>query len=461
MNVAGQRLLGAAAASVAFVGGWALRGQREGAGAGAGGSGWAGGAGGGSAEQIVVAPSTDERAALNAEREGGRMGAGAGSPVARAAAYRAAADPLKRRGILLEALAGLTPQNAEQLRRELGIDRLDPNDPDFQDFHFAWGQVAGLDALLFGIDTPESDTGPTLQGWAVADPAAAVAWFQKIDIEDDPTFDPIVRGREIPADVLRAYLAHSLTEGLAAADPAAALDFAASYASGGGAGADGLVGVVAGRVVEARGVEPAKRWAESLAAVGEAVPFRRPDGKSEPVSQRAAAMASVAVAQARTDPRAAAEWVAASASPEDEPWVVRDVARIWAQSDPPGAVGWLETLGDSRGQREGLSAAYANWAAREPMGASEHLVAQPESPERDFAINGFTAALAHRDPESAVIWAEQITNPGLREAATLRAAQRFYAQDPAAASDWLATSGLSADSREKVLQQGGGAPAEN
>ncbi|MFN0125281.1 MAG: hypothetical protein ACKV19_01185 [Verrucomicrobiales bacterium] len=129
---------------------------------------------------------------------------------------------------------------------------------------------------------------------------------------------------------------------------------------------------------------------------------------------------------------------------------MREVAVNWARETPSAAVAWLETLGDSRGQREGLSAAYAHWAGRDAVAASAYLADQPSSVARDFAINGFTAALAHQDPQAAVIWAETIAIPGLREATVVRAGQRYFQTDPAAAAAWLAASNLSAEARQRV-----------
>ena len=66
----------------------------------------------------------------------------------------------------------------------------------------------------------------------------------------------------------------------------------------------------------------------------------------------------------------------------------------------------------------------------------------PASDEKNFAINGFISGLAHRDGESAVIWAAEITSPGMREEAMVRAAKQYFRQDQAATTEWFANSGL-------------------
>jgi hypothetical protein len=66
----------------------------------------------------------------------------------------------------------------------------------------------------------------------------------------------------------------------------------------------------------------------------------------------------------------------------------------------------------------------------------------PVSQDRDFAINGFISGLAVQDGESAVIWAAEISDPGMRQAAMIRAGRHFFRQDQQAAMDWFAASDL-------------------
>ena len=70
----------------------------------------------------------------------------------------------------------------------------------------------------------------------------------------------------------------------------------------------------------------------------------------------------------------------------------------------------------------------------------------PVSQDRDFAINGFISGLAVQDGESAVIWAAEITDPGMRESAMIRAGRHFFRQDHQAAVEWFNASGLPEDS---------------
>ena len=101
-------------------------------------------------------------------------------------------------------------------------------------------------------------------------------------------------------------------------------------------------------------------------------------------------------------------------------------------------------------QRDALSAVYGFKGAREPQAAVQEIIAMPESPDKDFAINGFISGLAHQDGEAATIWAAEITQPAMRTEAVIRAGKHFYRQDEAAAAAWFATADLPEGSWERV-----------
>jgi len=300
------------------------------------------------------------------------------------------------------------------IRDQLGT--LDPNDPAFRDFYFTWGKVAGIEAVMRGVSTDAPDMGPSLAGWASADPAAASTWLRKLDLSD-PAYDPLTKGRGLTEPNLRAYLAHDLVNSLAATNPSAALALAASLAAD-GHGVPGLIESIAHQVSKNQGWDAAARWAAGQSDAAGNVPFQRPDGQTGMETARGAALRTVAQEMAQSDPLRAANWALANTNPTENPWVFRDIAIPWAGKSPTEAIGWLESLGDSPGRNEGMSAVYASWASKDDVAASQSLVNMPPSTARDYAINGFVTPLAGRDPEAARIWVGQIQDPGLRAAAT-------------------------------------------
>ena len=112
----------------------------------------------------------------SAPGQAGRLGTtevGSGKPLSTAQIkmlgqeFRSTLDPIKRRAAFLKLLDGITIENARTMREE--ISDLDHNDPAFRDFHYAWGKIGGVDAIMHGADTKKPDMGATLAGWASAE----------------------------------------------------------------------------------------------------------------------------------------------------------------------------------------------------------------------------------------------------------------------------------------------------
>jgi hypothetical protein len=69
-------------------------------------------------------------------------------------------------------------------------------DPVFRDFHFTWGKTAGIEAVMSGVGADAPDRGPSLAGWASADPAAASAWLRDLELSDS-AYDPLIKVRAL------------------------------------------------------------------------------------------------------------------------------------------------------------------------------------------------------------------------------------------------------------------------
>lgn len=327
-------------------------------------------------------------------------------------------NPLKRRAAFDELLKGLTEENALAIREQ--IKGMDQRSSEFRDFHYAWGAVAGDSAVLHGMESGERDMAVTLAGWAGADPAGAMAWF-----------DGLSEKEGAGNHELKAGLVH----GLADTDPVDAANFVFELGAKGDRQAEDLLSIVTGEMLRSVGADESSRWAESLPA-GEL---------------RASAMDRVANRLVAENPEAAAAWVERFASDPTSARVIEEVGDEWAERDPVAAVGWLETLDSGDGKKWAMSSAFGEWVKRDPLAASEHLVAMNDSPERDSAISGFAGRLAWEDPQSAIAWAGEISDPQARENTLVRAGQAMLRRDAEGARQWLQTSGLSAEAQKKVL----------
>lgn len=329
-------------------------------------------------------------------------------------------DPITRRLAFSKLLEGLTAANAKEIRAQ--IEHMPSDSPEFMEFHYAWGKIAGAEAVLHGADTPKPDMAATLAGWASADPAAAMKWFGGLENGSDKGF------------ASKDHLKMGMVNGLANTDPAKATAFVMEMAASGDKQAEKMLGIVTGKVLQSKGPAGAAAWAQNL----------------PPGDLRTSAMDRVAHDYAKNDPEAAAKWAAGLSNEENSGRVVGAISSEWARRDGPAAVGWLESLNDGPGKSGAFYSTFEGWAGKDPLAASKYLVTMPTSPARDQAIGGLVSQHRWEDPVAAVTWAGQISDAKTREASLVNAGQAYFKRDPAAATEWLATSGLPPEARAKV-----------
>lgn len=324
-------------------------------------------------------------------------------------------NPVRRRMAFARLLQGMTAENALLIRDQ--VKSLRPESAEFKDFHYAWGAIGGAQAVLNGKKTRELDMAVTMAGWASAQPDLAFNWFNELPEGD------------------RAGLRSGMISGIADNDPSAAAHYAYQLAEMGDKEAQGMLGIVASRVLRAGGPLEASLWAENL-----------PDG-----AMRAAAMDRVAHDYVAVDPQGAAAWAERFAGEAHNARVIEEVGDEWAERDPVAAINWLDSLVAGKGKSAGLSSAFGEWAKRDPQAASEHLITMPQSPERDSAISGFSRRLASENPQAAIAWAAEINDADAREGALIRAGQSMFQRNASEAREWLATSGLPPGAQQQVL----------
>lgn len=331
-------------------------------------------------------------------------------------------DPnrITRRLAFSKLLESMTPENAEALRAQMVGLGADPDQ--WRDFHYAWGAIDGQAAMAHAEASPEQDLAATMTGWAAANPNEAMAML-----------DNLPESLKNQRDELTA----SVVAGLADSNRSMATDLVLRLAQEGNSRANNLMEIVASQMLRADGPEGASRWSGSL-----------PDGPL-----KASAMNKVADAYARLDPAAAASWVNNMAGESYAAKAVEQIGGRWAQSDPVAAVSWLESLPAGSGQTAGLNNSFNSWEDSNPAAAQEYLQSMQQSPQRDSAISGFATGYAWQNPQVAVTWAQNISDPVLREKSLTQAGQTYYRVNPKGAAAWLENSGLSAESRQKIIPQ--------
>lgn len=347
--------------------------------------------------------------------------------------FRESSSPIDRRLAFSRLLEGLTPENAELVREQIA--HLHERSAEFREFHYAWGAVAGEDAIMFGADTEKDDMSSALAGWASTNPDAALAWFGNLDMENDSGFDALLVDRKIPANALRGHLMRGLVQGLADADPDTASQYVHDMVASGYEGAEGMIHIVAGAVMRTDSPAEAAGWAENL-----------PDGPL-----RSQAMGRVAGHFASTDPEAAAAWAANFSGQPESSAVIGGVGSRWASKDPQAAITWLNELPAGQGQSAGMRGALREWAGRDPTAAGEYLQAMPASPVRDAAISGYSRRVAWENPRAAMNWAEAISSPDERLETMIGVGRAWRHKDANGAAEWVRASGLPENLQQSIL----------
>ena len=111
---------------------------------------------------------------------------------------------------------------------------------------------------------------------------------------------------------------------------------------------------------------------------------------------------------------------------------------------------WANELPQGPQRRDAWSSAYAVWASKNPVAAGESLNQLPDGVDRNLAINGFVSAHVYKDGEMAMTWIDAISEPGLRDAVMIRVGRQYFQRDPAAATQWYSSSGVSPSIWERV-----------
>lgn len=270
-----------------------------------------------------------------------------------------------------------------------------------------WAEAEPWDALRYVQETLplQCRTGVfegVLTAWAGNDPESALAWFQKS------------RGSAPPP--LRESLLATIFRGLGTRDLSAAtaqLGWVRTENERGQA-LRGLLEAV--RADEQRAVvlqsaesladEDARRqvrravveqWVQQDAAAAAAFVE-----KSEPAHERTRLMDSLGLAWLQTEPAQAADWWIAH---EPGPQTLIKIMNVWAHNDPNAAGEWLGR--------------------------------QPAGPDSDAARTTFARQVSELDPESALRWAETISDETLRESTIDHVYGDWRSRDAAAAHTFL------------------------
>mgnify|MGYP001824340262 CR=1 FL=1 len=295
-------------------------------------------------------------------------------------------DPIERRIAFSRLLEGLTEENAMLMREQLV--HMSSSSPEWQEFHYAWGALAGQSSVEFGAESEKRDMAACFSGWVSANPAAALAWF---DSQPDDR-------RE------RGDLKWGAVYGLANTDTYGATQFVLQRERSGDRQADDMIKIVASSVLRSGDIQDAARWSQEL-----------PKGEVQDAA-------------------------------------VREVAEDYVSEDPAKAVAWLESLPEGSAQMRGTEVAFSRWASRDAEAAIGRIDRMQVSDLRDSAVRGYTQRIAYRDPSGSIELASTISNPKLRDQTLVRVGRIYMQRDKEAATRWLANSNLAPGLQKSIRE---------
>lgn len=291
---------------------------------------------------------------------------------------------IERRLAFAEMLKQLTPDNARQLREQIA--HMSQDSAEFREFHYAWGAIAGDEAILHGKDTPKRDMAASLAGWASEDPKSAMAYFDTLSAEEQGD---------------GTHMKWGAAFGLADADPQLAAEFAVGRSQNGDKDADKMIHIAAAAALKSGDQEEVTQWASNI-----------PEGDLQNTA-------------------------------------FQRIAGDYAKEDPAKAVEWASNLPEGEGKDHAVGSSFHQWANRDPKEAANAISTLP-SDQQDSATYGYATSVVHKEPVAGVQWAANIKDPEARTNAMVDTGRVFYRRDREAAQEWLATSNLSEESIQRI-----------
>lgn len=291
---------------------------------------------------------------------------------------------IERRLAFAEMLKQLTPDNARQLREQIA--HMSQDSAEFREFHYAWGAIAGDEAILHGKDTPKRDMAASLAGWASEDPKSAMAYFDTLSAEEQGD---------------GTHMKWGAAFGLADADPQLAAEFAVGRSQNGDKDADKMIHIAAAAALKSGDQEEVTQWASNI-----------PEGDLQNTA-------------------------------------FQRIAGDYAKEDPAKAVEWASNLPEGEGKDHAVGSSFHQWANRDPKEAANAISTLPFD-QQDSATYGYATSVVHKEPVAGVQWAANIKDPEARTNAMVDTGRVFYRRDREAAQEWLATSNLSEESIQRI-----------
>jgi RNA polymerase sigma factor (sigma-70 family) len=240
--------------------------------------------------------------------------------------------------------------------------------------------------------------------WVRQDPAAALAWAEKLP------------------DTQRGGALVGVLGTLAGTDPARAASLATQLDEG------GTRRHVIGDIAQA--------WAKSSPT--EAMAWAR----SLPGEDGTTAMLKSLESWSRNEPAAAASHLDQLAAEPYSGEALRLVTESWVRQAPNDAATWLANRAEGDAKNTAMGTVMWNWTKQNPEAASTWLADQASGPARDAGVRGLALATFDNDPAAALSWAANISDQTSRAESIKVGMNEWLKRDNTAARTWAANNDI-------------------
>ena len=165
------------------------------------------------------------------------------------------------------------------------------------------------------------------------------------------------------------------------------------------------------------------------------------------------AQATIVQQLAFSDIEQARKVFASELSPEAQMSSAGILGGQWANRDVNGARAWAESLPSGGARDNALGSVARAWAQRDLGAAAQWLERFESGDSRDRMVTQFASVAAQKNPATAVAWAATIADPDLRGAQLEQLAGRWMSLDPVAARAWINDpNNLTPSAQRRVLE---------
>lgn len=172
--------------------------------------------------------------------------------------------------------------------------------------------------------------------------------------------------------------------------------------------------------------------------------------------ERDQALRSLVSRWAQFDPLAAGALVRQSPELQNSSFA-RALTTVWMSQDPAAAVEWTFQMPDPAERVEVLKNVVTQWAYRDDISASEWLRNRDLGSEYDPVIASFSQAAARKEVEGAMVWADSIQDSDLHSRTVKQIYRMWQARDSEAARKALEATRLPPEVIKETIDAG---PAE-